>query len=516
MLNRLQFDAEPTWTADRLRECLAAHYAGESIVVLSNREPLRHDHAPDGTIVVRRSAGGLVTALEPLVQTCAGVWVAHGAGTADRVVIEERDGLGVPIGNRQYRLRRVWLDAREERGYYYGFANEALWPLCHRAHVAPIFRQDDFEMYVAANERFADAAGDEVETDSPLVMVQDYHLALVPRMLRRRLRQSAIITFWHIPFPHPRDFAVCPWSREILEGLLGSSIVGFQTPDDCRNFIDAAERQAGAGVNCARNVLVHRGRQISVRAYPVSIEWPNRWVSQSPPIQTCRADVRRSLDLPSDIRLAVGIDRLDYTKGINEKFLAVERLLETCPEFRERFVFVQIAEPSRDGLASYRELRLRLQKSAERINSRLGRGRYRPIVLLEARHEPADVFRFFRAADVCYVGSLHDGMNLVAKEFVSARDDAKGVLILSEFAGAARELTTALIVNPYAPDDCARALATALTMSQEEQTNRMRAMRAVISRFNAYRWAGEMLVDAARTRSQAERPPTQIRSMASR
>jgi trehalose 6-phosphate synthase len=351
-------------------------------------------------------------------------------------------------------------------------------------------------MYRLANKRFAAAVLDEAATDSPVVLVQDYQVALAPEMIRQRLPQSTIIAFWHIPFPEPGDFAVCPWGRSLLEGMLGSSIVGFQTPDDCRNFFDTIEHQLGAVVNRARNTVRHHGRDISIRAYPASIEWPSRWASESACIDTCRADVRARLQLATDTRLVLGVDRLDYTKGIAEKFAAVERLLETHPEYLGRLAFVQVAEPSRECLPAYRELRLRLANRAEQINSRFGTGADRPIILLDTRHEPADVHRLMRAADICYVGSLHDGMNLVAKEFVSARDDNRGVLILSQFAGAARELRAALIVNPYATDDCARSLAVALTMPAEEQSRRMLAMRAVIARFNTYRWAGDMLADA--------------------
>ena len=266
-----------------------------------------------------------------------------------------------------------------------------------------------------------------------------------------------------------------------------------------------------AHVNRARNVVTYAGRRTMLRVYPVSVEWPSRWTCQSPPIETCRADVRRQLQVPPDVRLGVGIDRLDYTKGINEKFLAVEQLLESHPEFRERFVFVQIAEPSRDCLPPYQQLRSRLLETTRRINGRFGRNGYRPIILLESHYEPADIYRFYRAADLCYVGSLHDGMNLVAKEFVSARDDDRGVLVLSEFTGAARELAAALIVNPCAIDDAAHALARALTMGDKEQSERMRTMRSTVAEFNAYRWAGEMLADAARLRAYPARHQNQQR-----
>ena len=494
------------WNAHDLRAWLAAAFRGESIVVLANREPIRHDRAADGSITVRRSAGGLVTALEPLIQACSGVWVAHGAGTADRNVADRRDGIDVPPANPSYRLRRVWLDAHEERGYYYGFANECLWPLCHRAHVKPIFRSGDFDMYRVVNARFAEAVCDEARTESPLVLVQDYHFALAPRMIRERFPLGSIIAFWHIPWPSPHNFATCPWGRQLLTGLLGSTIVGFQTPGDCRNFIDTVESSLDAEIDRARTVITYAGRRTTIRAYPVSVEWPSRYAGESPSVETCRAAIRRELGLRPDTLLGVGVDRLDYTKGISEKFLAVEQLLASHPEFRERLVFVQIAEPSRECLPAYRELRARVRDVADRINERFGADGYQPVVLRETRHEPAEVYRFLRAADLCYVGSLHDGMNLVAKEFVSARDDERGVLVLSEFAGAASELTAALIVNPYATVAAARALANALRMPASEQAMRMRAMRAVVAHYNGYRWAGEMLADAARLRRHPPRP----------
>lgn len=462
--------------------------------------------------MVRQSAGGLVTALGPLIQASSGVWVAHGAGTADRLVVDGRDGIDVPPATPSYRLRRVWLDADEERGYYYGFANEGLWPLCHRAHVQPMFRSRDYDMYRAVNARFAQAVCEEATTASPVVLVQDYHLALAPLIIRERCPLGSIIAFWHIPWPSAREFAICPWSRQLLSGLLGSTIVGFQTPEDCRNFIDTVEWSLDAEIDRTRSVITYHGRQTTIRAYPVSIEWPSRYACDSPPVEHCRATIRRELGLAPDALLGVGVDRLDYTKGLCEKFLAVEQLLETHPEFQERFVFVQIAEPSRECLPAYRELRSRVREVTDRINARFGADGYRPIVLLESRHEPADVYRYLRAADLCYVGSLHDGMNLVAKEFVSARDDGHGVLILSEFAGAACELTDALIVNPYSTDAAARALADALRMPDSEQAARMRAMRAVVAQYNAYRWAGEMLADAARLRWHQTRPQADRRT----
>ncbi len=484
------------WDAASLKAWVASTFRGRSLIVLANREPVRHDLTPDGRIVATRSSGGLVTALEPLIQACSGAWVGHGAGTADSLVVDANDGIEIPRERPLYRLRRVWLDRREERGYYYGFANECLWPLCHRAHVQPVFRSEDFRLYSAVNERFADAVCSEARDAAPVVLVQDYHFALAPRFIRERLPQATIIAFWHIPFPAPRDLAICPWGRELVDGMLGSTLAGFQTPEDRRNFVEAAASALGAQVS--HDEVRYRGRSTRVGAYPVSVEWPHPCAGAHGPDSSSRVDVRRRLGLADDVLLGVGIDRLDYTKGIAEKFMAVERLLERQEEFRGRFVFVQVAEPSRESLPAYQDVRARIAATAARVNERFGSGSYVPIVLLQHRHEPDQVRELFHAADVCYVGSLHDGMNLVAKEFVVAREDLRGVLVLSEFAGAARELTAALIVNPYATDQCADALTEALTMPPAQQERRLRMLRDVVRRSNTYAWAAALLGDAAR------------------
>jgi trehalose 6-phosphate synthase len=500
MLRRGETNRRGVWNEQRLQTWVNAFFADERIIVLANRQPFMHDRAADGTSVVRRSASGLVTALEPIVRACAGVWVAHGDGPADRSVVDARNGVDVPPGDPQYRLRRVWLDECERQGYYYGFANEALWPLCHRVHVQPVFRASDFATYRAVNARFAEAVREEAAGNAPLVLVQDYHFALAPQMIHERLPLSTIVAFWHIPWPSPRDFEICPWAPHLLKGLLGSRIVGFQTSADCRNFIESVESTLDAYVDRERDTITYAGRQTMVRAYPVSIEWPGRRPRVSEPIDECRRAVRRQVGLEPDVRLVAGVDRLDYTKGIEEKFLVVERLLESRPELQGRVALVQIAEPSRGCLPAYRDLRRKVASTAARINARFGRDRYQPIVLLERHHEGEEVNRLMRAADVCYVGSLHDGMNLVAKEFVSARDDERGVLVLSRFTGAARQLDDALIVNPLAIEDAARALADALSMDDGEQSRRMRRMRSIIAEFSTYWWAGQMLQDAARLR----------------
>ncbi len=491
-----------SWTPERLRNTLHRHLHGERLVVVANREPYIHVRAPDGSITVQHPASGLVTAIEPVMRACSGVWIAHGAGSADRETVDSRAHLRVPPGDESYTLRRIWLSKEEERGYYYGFANEGLWPLCHLAHARPIFRGEDWNAYRAVNERFADAVCEEVDSKDPIVLVQDYHFALAPRLIRERLPQATVISFWHIPWPNSEHFGICPWHKEILEGMLGSSILGFHTQFHCNNFIDSVDRYLESRIDRENNAIVQHGRTTFVRAYPISLEWPVHWLKDLPSVAECRAAVRAELGLAPDALLGVGVDRLDYTKGVEERFLAVEHLLDRNPQYRGRFTFVQLAAPSRTEIERYRQLDDHIVQVVERINRRFGQGQYQPIILKLAHHEPPTVFRHYRAADVCYVSSLHDGMNLVAKEFVAARDDEAGVLVLSQFTGAARELTEALIVNPYDLDQASAALATALDMPPLEQRDRLRAMRALLADFNIYRWAGRMLADAARLRQR--------------
>jgi trehalose 6-phosphate synthase len=511
-------DSKGSWHETRGEDhfWLRRFSAVNEVIIATNRQPYADERAADGTVVTRRSTSGVVTAVEPLARSCAAVWIAHGSGTADRETTRDRDGLLVSPQNPEYRLRRVWLEPDEYRGYYDGFANEGLWPLCHKAGVSPVFRPRDFAAYARVNARFAQAVVDEAAHVSPIVLLQDYHLALAPLTIRPELPLSTLVSFWHVPWPPPHELARCPWDGLLLRALLESDIVGFQTRADCDAFLDGAERRLGARVDRAARAITWDRRRVLVRAYPVSVEWPNRWASSARPVDACRSAVRAQLRMRPDVRIAVGVDRLDYTKGLEHKFLAVERLLERCPALRERLTLVQLAEPSRGSLSAYRHLRCRLEQAALRINQRFGTATYRPIELIEGHHSPETVFRFLRAADICYVGSLHDGMNLVSKEFVCARDDEQGVLVLSARAGAADELVDALIVDPFDVGDSANALAEALAMGHDEQRARMRRLRAVVASANARHWGARLLGDVARLRPErrrtARRPTSLLRS----
>ncbi len=485
------------WDQDALRATLRRELHGNDVIVVSNREPYLHVRTTNG-IHLQHPASGLVTAIEPVMRACSGTWIAHGSGSADREVVDRHDRIAVPPDHPAYQVRRIWLSEEEEDGYYYGFANEGLWPLCHNAHVRPIFRSGDWEFYKSVNQKFADAVLVEAKTKDPVVLVQDYHFALLPRMIRERLPRATIITFWHIPWPNPEAFSICPWRTELLDGLLGSSILGFHTQFHCNNFLDTVDRLLEARVDRESFTISTRGHSTVVHRYPISIEWPPAALaSVKRSVPDTRKAVRERLGLPPNHKLGVGIDRLDYTKGIIERFNAVCRLLETHPRWIGRFSFVQIAAPSRSAIADYRDYATRVTALASQINDRFPDARYPPIILVTEHHEAEAVYEYYRACDLCFVSSLHDGMNLVAKEFVASRDDEQGVLVLSQFAGASRELPEALVVNPYDADQCARALHVALTMDAAEQRERMRFMRGVVREFNVYRWAGRMLLDAA-------------------
>ena len=492
---RMRDESQMSWTPATLKTILHDHLAGDEVLIVSNREPYIHNWK-EQEIDIQVPASGVVTALEPIMRACSGVWIAHGSGSADREVVDKRGHVRVPPDNPAYEIRRIWMSPEEEDGYYYGLANEGLWPLCHLAHVRPVFRSSDWKQYKEINERFASAIIEEAKTDNPVVLVQDYHLALVPKMVRDHLPHATIITFWHIPWPNPERYAICPWYREILEGLLGSSILGFHTRFHCSNFINTVDRSLETRIDWDSSMISYQGKLTAVNHYPISIAWPTRGQAPPPSESECRTRVRTINALPHAHRIGVGVERLDYTKGILERFLAVERLLELQPEWIGEFSFIQIAAPSRSKIEEYQQLAQQVIASAKRINERFGREGYRPIHLRIEHHEPKDVNTYYRGADFCIVSSLHDGMNLVAKEFVVAREDEQGVLILSQFTGAATELPEALIVNPYNIDQCAAALHLALTMPLVEQRARMRSMRAIVQEFNVYRWAGRMLMDA--------------------
>jgi trehalose 6-phosphate synthase len=492
-------ESRVSWSPGVLKEILQRELVGDEILIVSNREPYIHVREGD-KVIVQEPASGLVTALEPIMRACSGTWIAHGSGNADREVVDQNDHVPAPPGHPSYRIRRVWLTKEEEKGYYYGFSNEGLWPLCHNVHTRPIFRSEDWNYYIEINRRFAKTVAEEAKTDDPVVLVQDYHFALLPRMIKEHLPNATIITFWHIPWPNSEAFGICPWREEILSGLLGSSIIGFHTRFHCNNFIETVDRFLECRIDRETSMVSYGGKHTAINRYPISIEFPPRRLKEQKSIPDCRDRIRQINKIPPDRKIGIGIDRLDYTKGIVERFLAVEKLFERNPGWIGNFTFIQIAAPSRSSIENYIKFEAEVRKTAEKINARFSTEGYEPICLKIEHHGADQVLEYYRGSDICFVSSLHDGMNLVAKEFVAAKEDNRGVLILSQFAGASRELLEALIVNPYDIDQCADALNSALEMSEREQRDRMVSMRNLVKEFNVYRWAGRMLIDAAQNR----------------
>jgi alpha,alpha-trehalose-phosphate synthase [UDP-forming] len=490
---RLREAGENLWTAERLTAHIRNHAGSGRIFVVSNREPYMHVRQGKETVCVVPPSG-LVTAVEPVLRACDGMWVAQGSGSEDRLFVDSHDRLRVPPEDPKYTLRRVWLSAEEESGYYDGFANEGLWPLCHIAHTRPTFRASDWECYQTVNRKFAQALLHEMEDcPEPIVFVQDYHFALLPRMIKAVRPDARVAIFWHIPWPNPEAFGICPWQAELLDGLLGADLIGFHIPLHCNNFMDTGDRVLESRTDREHMTARRRGHTTSIRPYAVSVAMDPTGAERAAWGKTSD-EMLREFGINAD-KVIVGVDRLDYTKGIVERLQAFERLLEDHPWHRERVTMVQIAAPSRTRIASYAELRRRVEATVEQINTRFETPQWRPVLLIERQCSHDEVTHWYRAADVCLVTSLHDGMNLVAKEYLAARDDEDGVLVLSKFTGAAVELRDALIVNPYDIDGVADAIHRGLEMNATDRRLRMQRMRRHVTEHNVYRWAANILGD---------------------
>ena len=499
---RLRDAAESMWTADRLSVQVRTRLNGSHLIVVSNREP--YIHRRNGKdIDVNVPPSGLVTALEPILDACDGTWIAHGSGNADAEVVDSHDRLRVPPDDPRYTLRRVWLSKEEEEGYYYGFANEGLWPLCHIAHTRPLFRAADWQHYQDVNRKFTDAVLEEIEhVNNPVVLVQDYHFALVPRMIKEKRPDARVAIFWHIPWPNTEAFGICPWQRQLIDGLLGADLIGFHVQSHCNNFLQTADRIVESRVDWEHFSVQRHDHRTLVRPFPISVDFADDDSSsngQQSKTYEERSSLLRSLGVEAT-HLGIGVDRVDYTKGILERFLAIERFLEKYPSYQGKFTFVQIGAPSRTHIKRYHDLLAEVEAEAERINWRFQGGKWKPIVFLSRQHSHKEIEPYYRAADLCLVTSLHDGMNLVAKEFLAARHDESGVLILSQFTGAARELRDALLVNPYDIEQTAEAIRVALAMEPEEKQVRVQRMRRVIKENNIYRWAGNLITELCELR----------------
>ncbi len=478
------------WTEQRLKVFVKEVLGDRAIFVVSNREPYIHTKS-GRNINYYVPASGMVTAIEPIMQACGGMWIAHGSGDGDKLTVDQNDKLKVPPDEPKYTLRRVWLAEKEKAGYYYGFANEGLWPLCHLAYTRPTFKKEDWEEYKKVNGKFAAIILSEIKNyNKPIVLIQDFHLALVPRMIKNTRPDVSVGIFWHIPWPNPEVFSVCPWKKEIIDGILGADLIGFQTQIHCTNFIETVSRELEALIDFEQFTITRDEHVSSVKAFPISIAFPAHSKNSTDNFDPGR--LLRSLKIKTKY-IGLGVDRLDYTKGILERLKAIEIFIKTSPAYVGNFTFIQIAAPTRSKIKEYQKFSADVEKEVERVNNLFKKNGWKPVVFLKKHHTQEEIQQFYKLANVCLVTSLHDGMNLVAKEFIAARSDNKGVLILSQFTGASRELKGAFIINPYNGEQTAEAIKTALELSSLEQTKRMKRLREAIKDYNIYRWSAELL-----------------------
>lgn len=479
------------WTKERLRDYLKVKLEGKQLYVVANREPYIHRKKGD-TVECITPASGVVTAMDPVLRATDGMWLAHGAGNADRETVDKKNQLRVPPWKPSYTLKRVWLSEEEEKGYYYGFSNEGLWPLCHISHVRPIFRIEDWKQYQAVNRKFADALLEELDDSPSMILIQDYHFALLPKLIKVKRPDVKVAIFWHIPWPNPEAFGICPWQEEILEGMLGSDLIGFHTQYHCNNFLDTVDRALESRIDWTNFSVIRGGETSHVRPFPISVESITNDATLQPSPDEDWVKIKKELGL-EDKKIGVGVDRIDYTKGLLERFRGIERTLEKYPQYQGKLVFVELGAPSRTLIPGYQSHLREVDELVEKINARFQTGNYRPILFLKDHHSHEKIRKFYKMADFCLVSSLHDGMNLVAKEFVAARDDESGVLILSRFAGASHEFTSSLLINPYDIEGTSEAIHQALTMLPGEKQERMKKLRSIVQEYNVYRWAADMI-----------------------
>ena len=475
------------------------------LLVVSNRQPYIHEMV-EGKLRYLVPAGGVTTAIDPLMQESGGTWIAHGGGKGDWYAVDEKNKIRVPPDDPTYTLRLVWLTEEEEEGYYYGFSNTALWPLCHNAYIEPVFDTGDWETYKAVNKEFAKQVLDEIDGRPAAVFTQDYHLALLPRLIREADPDVITGQFWHIPWPSPDTFRICPWQDELLDGLLGNDILGFHIGDHCNNFLDTVSKTLDARVDFDYSMVSYRGERTLVRPFPISVDF-DQICRDARSVYVAEEMERLSDELELGGKLVgLGIDRIDYTKGIPHRFRAMGRFLEKYPEYIGKVVFVQAGVMSRTNIDAYQQLAEQIEELLEEINGRFAQGSWQPIIYMPTDLPDVTLMALRRLARFCVVSSLHDGMNLVAKEYVASRFDEDGVLILSPFTGASHELTDALIVNPYATEHFADAIRDAVEMPYEERRSRMVQMRTIVRENNIYKWAALMLVDLMHGRQRAKLP----------
>ena len=492
---RLRLDKiDASWTSQRLQEFTKDILKDRKLVVVSNREPYIHKKTGN-TIAVMQPASGVTNALDPLMRACGGLWVAHGSGTGDKDVVDVHDRVAVPPSDPKYTLRRVWLTPEEEKGYYYGFSNDGLWPLCHSAFVEPIFREEDWKQYEKVNRKFAKSIVEEVKSiKRPIIFIQDYHFTLLPQYIKEQKPDAIIALFWHIPWPTSESFRICPWRKEILVGMLGADLLSFHTQLHCNNFMDTVRKELEARIDLEQFSVQKSGHLSYIKPFPIGIPFPDENHQSHEPIPTKDRDAfLKSLGVPPTEFIGVGVDRMDYTKGIIERFRAIEQFLDKNPEYKGKFTFIQASPMTRSIIPSYQHFAKELHATLERINAKFKDKNWIPIVFINKHLDRNTIDLIYKSGNICMVTSLHDGMNLVAKEFIAQRGDNQGVLILSRFTGASRELREALMVNPFDIQEMVDAIKLGLEMGPAAQKKRMIKLRETVKGNNIYRWAAQLL-----------------------
>ena len=484
--------ADLKWDKDRLYQLVQEKLGDYLFLVVSNREPYIHT-IYGNEIICHRPVSGLTEALDPVMRASKGTWIAYGSGDADRKAVDSHDRVAVPPEKPEYTLRRVWLTKDEVAGFYLGFSNEALWPLCHVTFTPPTFRESDWNTYKKVNQIFAEAVIQEVADRKAMVLVQDYHFALLSRLLREQSPKLVIGQFWHIPWPTHEIFRTCPWQEEILDGLLGNDLLGFHTQSYCHNLLETVEHNLAAKIDHDRFAVTYRGRTTLVQPFPISVDFDRlSQEAETEAVEREMESLRHELDLAGKY-VGVGMDRMDYTKGIPQRLQALDKFLEDSPSYRGKVVFIQAGMPSRTQIESYQDINQRIEDLMKSINDKYGNAFWKPVIPMTRQLAPTTLAALRRLANFCVVSSLHDGMNLVAKEFVSSRVDGDGVLILSQFTGAVDEMREALLINPYAITEFAKKIKEAIEMPEAERRRRMETMRETVASNNIYRWAGSII-----------------------
>ncbi len=458
------------------------------LVIISNRLPLSFEKAPDGTLRAKKSSGGLVTALEPLLREHGGIWIGSAGTEQDPRVREELAALS---RQHHYRYEPIALSHEEHAKFYEGFSNEIIWPLFHDLQSRCNFDPSYWDFYLSVNARFADCASRVSKKDS-LIWINDYQLMQVAPILRKKSPKSRLVFFLHIPFPPPDIFEKLPWRRQVLEGLLAHTLVGMQTARDVRNFLSCL-RAFLPEISIVRDqgemrVVHSKGQSTKVGAFPISIDYADFNKASDADDVRRRSSALRA-HVTKEMVTILGIDRLDYTKGIPERLKAFALFLRQHPELHRKTSLIQIVVPSRESIPGYQLLKAEIERLAAQVNGEFAEPGWVPVNYIHRALPRTELLALYRTSQVAFLTPLKDGMNLVAKEYVACRHDNDGVLILSEFAGAATELKVgALLVNPYDQSAVANALAQAVTMDGVEQRRRMTRLRNQVRKADLAAW----------------------------